>query len=91
MRLVPVRWRRLHKPELTIVAAAGQFIVSEGASASRVHIETAELRPLTVTCSVGVALNEHQADTPEMILKRADVALYRAKREGRNRVVFDAA
>lgn len=53
--------------------------------------ETPELKPLTVTCSVGVALNEHQADTPEMILKRADVALYRAKREGRNRVVFDAA
>lgn len=53
--------------------------------------ETPELRPLTVTCSVGVALNEHQTDTPEMILKRADVALYRAKREGRNRVVFDAA
>ncbi len=53
--------------------------------------ETANMRPLTVTCSVGVALNEHQMDTPEMILKRADVALYRAKREGRNRVVFDAA
>jgi len=53
--------------------------------------ETSEVRPLTVTCSVGVALNEHQLDTPEMILKRADVALYRAKREGRNRVVFDAA
>lgn len=53
--------------------------------------ETPGMRPLTVTCSVGVALNEHQMDTPEMILKRADVALYRAKREGRNRVVFDAA
>ncbi len=53
--------------------------------------ETSGLRPLTVTCSVGVALNEHESDTPEMILKRADVALYRAKREGRNRVVFDAA
>ena len=53
--------------------------------------DTPELRPLTVTCSVGVALNEHEADTPELILKRADVALYRAKREGRNRVVFDAA
>ena len=53
--------------------------------------ETSESRPLTVTCSVGVALNEHTIDTPEMILKRADVALYRAKREGRNRVVFDAA
>ncbi|MHB1108985.1 MAG: PleD family two-component system response regulator [Devosia sp.] len=46
---------------------------------------------LSVTVSVGVALNESEHDTPEMILKRADVALYRAKREGRNRVVFDAA
>jgi two-component system cell cycle response regulator len=53
--------------------------------------ETRESRPLMVTCSVGVALNEHSLDTPETILKRADVALYRAKREGRNRVVFDAA
>lgn len=53
--------------------------------------ETSEPQALTVTCSVGVALNEHDLDTPEMILKRADVALYRAKREGRNRVVFDAA
>jgi len=48
-------------------------------------------RPLAVTVSVGVALNEHDSDTPEVMLKRADVALYRAKREGRNRVVFDAA
>jgi two-component system cell cycle response regulator len=48
-------------------------------------------RPLSLTVSVGVALNEHDLDTPETILKRADVALYRAKREGRNRVVFDAA
>jgi two-component system cell cycle response regulator len=53
--------------------------------------EAGTMRPLTVTCSVGVALNEHELDTPEHILKRADVALYRAKREGRNRVVFDAA
>ncbi|HEX4298696.1 MAG TPA: PleD family two-component system response regulator [Devosia sp.] len=53
--------------------------------------ETSTMRPLSVTVSVGVALNEHTIDTPEMILKRADVALYRAKREGRNRVVFDAA
>lgn len=55
------------------------------------EFDTVAQRPLAVTVSVGVALNESDADTPEMILKRADVALYRAKREGRNRVVFDAA
>ncbi len=48
-------------------------------------------RPLTVTVSVGLALNDQRADTPESLLKRADVALYRAKREGRNRVAYDAA
>lgn len=48
-------------------------------------------RPLSVTVSAGVTLNENAADTPESLIKRADVALYRAKREGRNRVVFDAA
>lgn len=48
-------------------------------------------RPLSVTVSAGVALNEGDSDTPESLIKRADVALYRAKREGRNRVVFDAA
>ena len=48
-------------------------------------------RGLSVTVSVGVAVNESKDDTPETILRRADIALYRAKREGRNRVVFDAA
>jgi two-component system cell cycle response regulator len=53
--------------------------------------EVGSARPLVLTVSLGVALNENEFDTPEMLLKRADVALYRAKREGRNRVVFDAA
>lgn len=48
-------------------------------------------RHLAVTVSAGVTLNEARSDTPETLIKRADVALYRAKREGRNRVVFDAA
>ncbi|WP_127143398.1 PleD family two-component system response regulator [Pelagibacterium montanilacus] len=47
--------------------------------------------PLAVTVSVGLAFNERDHDTPETLIKRADVALYRAKRAGRNRVVADAA
>ena len=46
---------------------------------------------LPVTASVGIAMLERSNDTPETIFKRADVALYAAKREGRNRVVANAA
>ena len=46
---------------------------------------------LKVTASVGVASLEKAEDTAEAIFKRADQALYVAKREGRNRVVADAA
>jgi len=46
---------------------------------------------LEVTASVGVAALEFPDDTPEIIMKRADQALYCAKRDGRNRVVSDAA
>jgi two-component system cell cycle response regulator len=48
-------------------------------------------RALSVTVSVGVSIRESLSDTPEGMIKRADVALYRAKRAGRNRVIFDAA
>jgi two-component system cell cycle response regulator len=47
--------------------------------------------PLSITVSIGVAAYETAADTPASILKRADEALYEAKRAGRNRVVSDAA
>jgi two-component system cell cycle response regulator len=46
---------------------------------------------LALTVSVGISLNDAPEATPEHMLKRADIALYRAKREGRNRVIFDAA
>jgi two-component system cell cycle response regulator len=44
-----------------------------------------------LTTSIGIAMLERTDDTPETIFKRADNALYAAKREGRNRVVADAA
>jgi two-component system, cell cycle response regulator len=46
---------------------------------------------LDVTISVGIAALAGVADTAAQVLKRADQALYRAKRDGRNRVVADAA
>lgn len=46
---------------------------------------------LPVTVSVGVAVSAGPEDTAEALLSRADQALYRAKRDGRNRVVAEAA
>jgi two-component system cell cycle response regulator len=45
--------------------------------------------PMCVTVSIGVG-SLVPSDTPEKLLKRADEALYRAKREGRNRVAAAA-
>jgi two-component system, cell cycle response regulator len=44
-----------------------------------------------VTISIGVAAMQGKGDNAAGILKRADRALYKAKRDGRNRVVPDAA
>ncbi len=46
---------------------------------------------LDVTISIGIAAVSGPDDTAAAMLKRADTALYRAKRDGRNRVVQDAA
>jgi two-component system, cell cycle response regulator len=47
-------------------------------------------QPVPVTVSVGVSSLLGADDTLEKLLKRADQALYAAKREGRNRVIVAA-
>jgi two-component system, cell cycle response regulator len=59
--------------------AAEPFAISEGK------------RSIPVTISIGIAALRGRDDTAASLLKRADQALYRAKRDGRNRVVPDAA
>ena len=50
---------------------------------------SAPIGQITVTVSVGVAVGGRIGDTVDHLLKRADEALYEAKRSGRNRVVAD--
>ncbi|HKS64013.1 MAG TPA: PleD family two-component system response regulator, partial [Xanthobacteraceae bacterium] len=59
--------------------AGEPFAIEQGAKA------------IDVTLSIGLAGLGSNTDTGATILKRADQALYRAKRDGRNRVVADAA
>lgn len=48
-------------------------------------------KSIEVTISVGISALGGKDDNAANLLKRADAALYRAKRDGRNRVVPDAA
>ncbi len=47
----------------------------------------AERREILITCSIGVGVKSSQLASGSDVLRAADLALYRAKRQGRNRVV----
>jgi diguanylate cyclase (GGDEF)-like protein len=53
----------------------------------QLHVQYKGLTLETVTLSLGVAIFPSHGSTRDAILKAADNALYRAKRNGRNRVV----
>lgn len=64
-----------------------QLIAEQLRSAAESLIYNDGTTELQVTISVGVAsLQEHQPDSPEIFVSMADVALYKAKKNGRNRV-----
>jgi len=47
-------------------------------------------RAIPLAASIGITIAPADGDTPETLLKHADVAMYRAKELGRNRFVFYA-
>lgn len=55
------------------------FIVEKGA------------RQLAITISIGVSTIEESDDDPKKLIKRADIGLYTAKKNGRNQVIAEAA
>lgn len=57
----------------------------------RVLFVTNSAASVPVTVSIGIAHWQGRSDTPDAIVKRADRALFAAKRSGRNRGVASAA
>jgi diguanylate cyclase (GGDEF)-like protein len=73
-----------------LLVGSGQARAMEVAERIRYAVEKSEFtsldgHPVAVTASIGVTRLQ-QDETPQVALKRADDALYRAKREGRNQV-----
>ena len=64
----------------------------ETAEKIRQYIEVHQFPGIdSATCSFGVSCLKNNDDTKESIVKRADEALYLAKRGGRNQVVGDTS
>ena len=59
---------------------------------NRIIYKVYEDKVVHVTISIGVfSLTEEETASSEVIIRRADAAMYRAKRSGKNRVCLDAA
>jgi diguanylate cyclase (GGDEF)-like protein len=69
------------------VAVLAAERLREAASALRIDCESGAQVALTLSVGVASALANGSADTPSSLLVRADKALYRAKKQGRNKVV----
>jgi diguanylate cyclase (GGDEF)-like protein/PAS domain S-box-containing protein len=67
-------------------AAAMQTAERLRAAVERQAFDIGDGTTVPITVSIGVATYPEQADSPEDVVKAADVALYAAKRAGRNRV-----
>ena len=74
-------------PETDLAIAASVAERLRVAVAREAFTVKADGQKLTVTISIGVTSAAAGGDDRERMLKRADIALYTAKNQGRNRVV----
>ena len=82
---------------VVVMPDTDRFSASRVAERLRAAIETTPYsihkgaREISVTASFGVSCLENRLETADELAKRADEALYEAKKTGRNRVVLAAA
>jgi diguanylate cyclase (GGDEF)-like protein/PAS domain S-box-containing protein len=85
---------RLGGDEFAIVQFGNEVQASEASSLARRLIEAVEApydiqgHQLTIGVSIGISLSPADGDGPDQILKSADLALYRAKTDGRGTYRF---
>ncbi|MEJ0015421.1 MAG: PleD family two-component system response regulator [Acetobacteraceae bacterium] len=76
---------------VVVMPGTGLDDASQAAERLRAAVEATSFvwqagAPCRLTVSIGVACTDHHSGTPEALLHAADIALYAAKRAGRNRV-----
>jgi diguanylate cyclase (GGDEF)-like protein len=77
-------------PETPLRTGGGSLDALSFAERVRKYVEEIELDGRRITVSIGVAAFPTHGSSPDALVKAADDALYRAKEEGKNRVVCAA-
>lgn len=81
---------RAHLEELRKEIAASAFVIRGSTRPKKkpesVKASKAPVKSVSVTVSIGVAFRDEKHGTPQVVIKAADKALYRAKKQGRNQV-----